>query len=188
IQEHVYNADCIAPADGSSTGQYQQGTGSVIVIAGTGGREMDEFDPTNHYAPYLAAWMGNNTAGYGNAVVNFNVDAGHIVMHTSSMGRTPINLRSRGHQPSACSTSFAHTSRSSRWLRLEWADSSSGLGRGREGRPKKGERASRGVKGRAERWSERSTGRRTRETLLTEPMKFPPTAAGLRLPTGPYRK
>ena len=86
IQEHVYNANCIAPADGSSTGQYQQGTGSVIVIAGTGGREMDEFDPTNHYAPYFAAWMGNNTAGYGNCVVNFNVDAGHIVMHTSFNG------------------------------------------------------------------------------------------------------
>lgn len=47
---------------------------------------MDEFDPTNHYAPYFAAWMGNNTAGYGNGVVNFNVDAGHIVMHTSFNG------------------------------------------------------------------------------------------------------
>src|SRR5207253_9494838 len=29
---------------------------------------------------------GNTTAGYGNGVVNFNVDAGHIVMHTSFNG------------------------------------------------------------------------------------------------------
>jgi len=86
IQEHVYNANCIAPNDGSSTGQYQQGAGSVIVVAGTGGREIIEFDPTNHYAPYFAAWMGNTTAGYGNGVVNFNVDAGRIVMHTSFNG------------------------------------------------------------------------------------------------------
>ncbi len=58
----------------------------MIVVAGTGGREIIEFDPTNHDAPYFAAWMGNNTAGYGNGVVNFNVDAGHIVMRTSFNG------------------------------------------------------------------------------------------------------
>ncbi len=86
IQEHVYNANCIAPSDESSIGEYEQGAGSVIVIAGTGGREIIEFDPTNHYAPYFAAWMGNNTAGYGNGVVNFNVDANHITMHTSFNG------------------------------------------------------------------------------------------------------
>jgi ABC-type amino acid transport substrate-binding protein len=86
IQEHVYNANCIAPNDASSIGQYQQGAGSVIVVAGVGGREIIEFDPTSHDAPYFAAWMGNNTAGYGNGVVNFNVDADHITMHTSFNG------------------------------------------------------------------------------------------------------
>src|SRR5438309_403300 len=104
------------------------------------------------------------------------------------MGRTRIRSRFRGHQPSGCSTSFAHTFRSSRWLRLEWADSSSGLGRGREGRPKKGERASRGVNGRTARSSRTSDCPKHGENLMTEPMEVSTNASGRRVANGSYRK
>jgi hypothetical protein len=86
IQEHVYNPNCVAPNDGSANGQYQQASGSVIVVAGTGGREMIEFNVSNEYAPFFAAWMGSNTPGAGNGVVDYTVTADRISMRTNFNG------------------------------------------------------------------------------------------------------
>src|SRR6266566_10115363 len=105
-----------------------------------------------------------------------------------SMGRTPIRSRSRGHQPTACSTSSSHTSRSSRWPRLEWAESSSGLGRGREGSPTRGERAPGGVNRRSARLSRTSACAKHRENLMTEPMEVSTNASGRRVTNGSDRK
>ncbi len=73
-------------------GQYTAGTGSVLVISGTGGRELDSFNPSDPYSGYFANWMANNTpnlqgpidyAGVGNGVVAFTVDENQISMQTN---------------------------------------------------------------------------------------------------------
>jgi hypothetical protein len=54
IALNVYNAGCVV--NPGSDGQYTKGAGSVLVIAGTGGRELINFDVTNPFAPYIAAY------------------------------------------------------------------------------------------------------------------------------------
>jgi len=88
IVEHLYNGKCEVN-DGSS-GQYEPRAGSVAVIAGTGGRSIDEFNSSSPYTPYFATWMGNDSQkpqptgnpAFGNGVVTYTVDADHITGQT----------------------------------------------------------------------------------------------------------
>jgi len=84
IQEHVYNPNCVVN-DGSSR-KYAGGVGPVIVTAGTGGRELVDFNVSDHFAPYVAEWMGANTPGNGKGVVTFDVGATQISMRTQFNG------------------------------------------------------------------------------------------------------
>ncbi len=91
IQLHLYNPACVV--NDGTTRQYAASAGSVLVISGTGGRELDAFNASDPYSNYFAAngWMANNTpglensasqAGLGNGVVVFNVSASQISMYT----------------------------------------------------------------------------------------------------------
>jgi len=84
IKLHSFDAGCIVH-DGAD-GKYQRGTGSVLVIQGTGGRELDSFDPSDPYAGYFAAHMAKDTSGAGNGVVTYNVYPDRIVAQTSFNG------------------------------------------------------------------------------------------------------
>ena len=84
IQLHVYNPNCVVN-DGSSR-KYPGGAGSVIVTAGTGGRELVDFNVSDHFAPYIAEWMGANTLGNGKGIVTFDVSATQISMRTHFNG------------------------------------------------------------------------------------------------------
>jgi len=84
IQLHVFNGDCIV--HNGADGKYQRGSGSVLVIAGTGGRSVDEFVTGDPYAGYFSAWMGNNTAGNGNGIVTVEVAPDHIALRTDFDG------------------------------------------------------------------------------------------------------
>jgi len=84
IELHIFNPNCISH-DGAD-GQYKQGAGSVVVIAGTGGRDIDEFNVSDPYARYFAAWMGNETPGVGKGVVTFSVSESRIVSRTNFNG------------------------------------------------------------------------------------------------------
>src|SRR5439155_219915 len=57
-----------------------------------------------------------------------------------------------------------------------------------DGRPKKGERASRGVNGRSARSSRTSDCPKHGENLMTEPMEVSTNASGRRVANGSYRK
>jgi hypothetical protein len=84
IKLHVFNRDCIVH-DGTDR-RYQRGLGSVLVIAGTGGRALDVFNTEDPYAAYFPAWMGNNTPGNGNGIVTVEVTSDHIALRTDFVG------------------------------------------------------------------------------------------------------
>jgi len=84
LQLHIFNGNCIV--DDGEDGAYKRGAGSVVVIAGTGGRDIDTFNVGDPYAHYFAAWKGNETPGAGKGVVTFTVDANHISMVTNFNG------------------------------------------------------------------------------------------------------
>lgn len=81
---HIFNGNCIV--DDGSDRLYKSGAGSVLVIAGTGGRDIDPFNVGDPYAGYFATWKGNETPGAGKGVVTFTVDANHISMVTHFNG------------------------------------------------------------------------------------------------------
>ena len=76
---NVYNPGCVV--NPGFDGQYTKGAGSVLVIAGTGGRELINFDVSNPFAPYIAAYaskvLGSGTGEEG----------GHA-NHTSVLGQS----------------------------------------------------------------------------------------------------
>ncbi len=84
MQLHVFNENCIA--DDGSDNLYKRGAGSVLVIAGTGGRDIASFNVDDPYAGYFAAWRGNETPGMGKGVVTFTVDTNRISMVTHFNG------------------------------------------------------------------------------------------------------
>ncbi len=84
INEHVYIPACVAH-DGAD-GQYRKGDGAVLVISGTGGRDLDSFNSSNPLAQYFAARMDNATVGNGKGVVTFTVEPSRITMRTSFNG------------------------------------------------------------------------------------------------------
>ena len=84
IELHVFNENCIV--DAGSNGRYTRGDGPVVVIAGTGGRDIDLFNVSDSYARYFAAWAGNETPGFGKGVATFTVDANHVSMVTHFNG------------------------------------------------------------------------------------------------------
>ncbi len=84
IQLHTYEPGCITH-DGAD-GKYQRGRGSVLVVQGTGGRELDAFNQADPYSGYFAAHMATDTPGAGNGVVTYNVYPDRIVAHTAFNG------------------------------------------------------------------------------------------------------
>jgi hypothetical protein len=80
IELNTFLPDCIA--DDGSDGQYVQGDGPVLVIAGIGGRDIDPFHVNDPYAGYFAAWQGDQPEGLGKGVVSFDVAADSITMRT----------------------------------------------------------------------------------------------------------
>jgi len=84
MQLHIFNGNCIV--DDGASHVYKRGEGSVVVIAGTGGRDIDPFNLDDPYAGYFAAWKGNETPGAGKGVVTFSVDADRISMVTNFNG------------------------------------------------------------------------------------------------------
>ncbi len=89
IVNGTYNATCVRE-DGAN-GTYQQGSGSVVVISGTGGRDIEPFNQSGVYAPYFAAWMGNNSQSpsaaspptiYAAGFTGFTVSATQVTMRT----------------------------------------------------------------------------------------------------------
>lgn len=80
IRYHHYTAECIV--DDGADGQYAQGGGSVIVTAGTGGRDIDPFNVTDPYAGYVATWDADNVSGLGKGVVAIDLDANRISART----------------------------------------------------------------------------------------------------------
>ena len=84
MQLHIFNGNCIV--DDGASHVYNRGKGSIVVIAGTGGRDIDPFNLDDPYAGYFAAWKGNETPGAGKGVVTFSVDADRISMVTNFNG------------------------------------------------------------------------------------------------------
>ena len=84
IQLHNYNPGCIVH-DGAD-GKYQRGGGSVLVVQGTGGRELDAFNQADPYSGYFAAHMATDTPGAGNGVVTYKVYPDRIVAQTAFNG------------------------------------------------------------------------------------------------------
>jgi hypothetical protein len=80
IQQHEYNPQCVV--DDGADAQYRRGNGSVLVIAGTGGRDIDPFNVSDPHSGYIAAWDAENLTGSGKGVVTFDVDADRISMQT----------------------------------------------------------------------------------------------------------
>lgn len=85
IQLAKYTPACVA-ADGAN-GSYRKGAGSVVVLSGTGGREIVPFNSSSPYVGYFARWMNNdsqspktNTYGYGFST--FNISSTGISMRT----------------------------------------------------------------------------------------------------------
>ena len=84
IQEHVFIPGCIV--HNGTDAKYQRGAGSVLVIQGTGGREIDTFNESDPTAGYFAAYMGVDTIGAANGVVTYNVYPDRIEERTSFNG------------------------------------------------------------------------------------------------------
>ncbi|TLZ55396.1 MAG: hypothetical protein E6K15_08150 [Methanobacteriota archaeon] len=84
MQLHIVNGNCVV--DDGASHLYKRGKGSIVVIAGTGGRDIDPFNLDDPYAGYFAAWKGNETPGAGKGVVTFSVDADRISMVTNFNG------------------------------------------------------------------------------------------------------
>src|SRR5206468_2350089 len=84
VQEHVFVPGCIVH-DGTD-GKYQRGDGSVVVIQGTGGREIDDFNQSDPTAGYFAAYMATDTVGAANGVVTYSVYADRLEERTSFNG------------------------------------------------------------------------------------------------------
>jgi len=84
VQEHVFVPGCIVH-DGTD-GKYQRGDGSVVVIQGTGGREIDDFNQSDPTAGYFAAYMATDTVGAANGVVTYSVYPDRLEERTSFNG------------------------------------------------------------------------------------------------------
>ncbi len=84
IRLHTYEPGCIVH-DGAD-GKYQRSRGSVLVVQGTGGRELDAFNQADPYSGYFAAHMATDTPGAGNGVVTYNVYPDRIVAQTAFNG------------------------------------------------------------------------------------------------------
>src|SRR5438034_163436 len=67
-------------------GKYQRGDGSVVVIQGTGGREIDDFNQSDPTAGYFAAYMATDTVGAANGVVTYSVYPDRLEERTSFNG------------------------------------------------------------------------------------------------------
>jgi hypothetical protein len=78
-----FNAGCIV--NEGVDGQYDRGRGSVIVIAGTGGREISPFNASVAHAEYFAAWPEDPSA-LGMGFVTFHVNADRITAETNFNG------------------------------------------------------------------------------------------------------
>lgn len=83
-RKNVYVASCVA--DDGSDGRYAKGAGTVFVIAGTFGEELDRVKEDDSEAPYFAAMMGGNTPGKGHGFVTFTVSADRIDARTDFSG------------------------------------------------------------------------------------------------------
>ena len=84
IQLHSYDPGCIV--HNGADGKYQRGAGPVLVIQGTGGRELDAFNQDDPYSGYFAAHMAKDTPGNGLGVVTYNVYPDRIVERTNFNG------------------------------------------------------------------------------------------------------
>jgi hypothetical protein len=100
IQLGTFLPDCIS--DDGSDGQYVQGSGSVLVIAGTGGRDIDPFNPGDPYAGYFAAWQGTQPANVSKGVVSFDVAPDRISVRTHLEGgfTDAFTIQAGSRQPS----------------------------------------------------------------------------------------
>lgn len=83
IAEHAFEAGCVV--DDGSDRDYTRGAGSVVVIAGTGGRDLIPFDTSNPHADYFAAWA-QDPAALGKGVVSFRVSSDRITYQTYFSG------------------------------------------------------------------------------------------------------
>jgi hypothetical protein len=96
----TYLPGCVA--DDGFDGQYVQGNGPVLVIAGTGGRDIDPFDEGDPYAGYFAAWQGAQLRDVGKGVVSIDVAADSLTMrtHLQTNFTDTFTIVRTGNQPS----------------------------------------------------------------------------------------
>lgn len=87
-----FDPDCIV--DDGADGAYGRGAGSVVVLAGTGGREIAPINASSPYVEYQAASAGDSSI-LGNGVVTFHVARDRITMETHFDGtyRDAMTLR-----------------------------------------------------------------------------------------------
>jgi hypothetical protein len=81
---HHFDAGCIV--DDEADGAYSQGGGSVVVIAGTGGRDIEPFNASDPHAGYFAARTPDDPLALGKGVVTFRVSPDRIVYETNFNG------------------------------------------------------------------------------------------------------
>jgi hypothetical protein len=81
---HHFDPGCIV--DDGSDGAYSQGVGSVVVIAGTGGRDIEPFNVSDPHAGYFAARTPDDLLALGKGVVTFRVSPNIIMYETNFNG------------------------------------------------------------------------------------------------------
>ena len=84
IKLDTFVPGCIA-YDGRD-GRYVQGQGSVLVIAGIGGRDIDPFNTSDPDAGYIAAWQRGGSPTVGKGVVSLDVGLDRISSQTHVTG------------------------------------------------------------------------------------------------------
>src|SRR6266571_2795337 len=89
IQAETYNSHCLV--NDGSTGSYTKGLGSVLVITGTVGEDLNIINPSDGDAGYFAMWMGVNIHPT-NGLIKFTLSSDQLTASANFMKTGPSNF------------------------------------------------------------------------------------------------